>query len=603
VKKHLLAGLFLLPVTALAQDEGVVITITGYGISAEKALVPVEVLERADILDANASDMGELLGRSNGLETARNGGPGQATSLFFRGTESDHHLVLINGVAINSAAVASASLGTLDTQLLQRVEVVKGPQSTLWGSGAIGGVINASTLPAAGQGDSAFVAAGYGAHNSFRSSAIFSHGGPASQVSVGLSRHTTDGIPTLRISDDTSAYENTSFNLAVATETHGYRLQAAHWQTQGESEYQAFTYPPPDYSLALAGVSQDFLTSASSLSVQGQPFAAVDSSLQLSLARDHIDQNDSPDFTHTDRTTLSLRNTAHLGRGDKLGFGAEVTREKASILSFGSRYRGTTDSQALYLQYDANRGAHHWLGGLRLFSHEDAGEHATWNLGYGYRLTPATRLKANLSTGYRYPTAIERFVFSPNPDLRPESSRALEVGVTHHIGQRQRLDLSLFRTEIDDLIVSTGAFPHTINININEARIQGMEAAYRLRQGPWTLEASLLLMDPRDLSNDRQLLRRSRVAGTARLGYDHERLQAGAELSYNGSRDDVDGISFTPTTTAAYTLLDLHASYDLDPGLQLFGRLDNALNTDYEVVSQYNTPGRTLFAGIRYATP
>jgi len=603
MRKHLLAGLVMLPVTALAQDAGIVITITGYGVSAEKALVPVEVLERAAILDANAADMGELLGRSNGLEAARNGGPGQATSLFFRGTESDHNLVMINGVAINSAAVASASLGTLDTQLLQRVEVVKGPQSTLWGSGAIGGVINASTLPAIHQGNRAFASAGYGANNTLRSAAILSHGSPAAQLSVGISRHTTDGIPTLRISDVDSAYDNTSFHLAAATDIHGYRLQATHWQTQGESEYQAFTYPPPDYRLALAPVSQDFLTSASSLSLEGKPAGAVESSLQLSLARDHIDQNDSPDFTHTDRTTLSLRNTAHLRRGDKLGFGAEVTREKAGILSFGSRYEGTTDSQAVYLQYDASRGDHHWLGGLRLFRHEDAGEHTTWNLGYGYHLSPATRLKANLSTGYRYPTAVERFVFSPNPDLRPERSRALELGVTHHIDHRQRLDLSLFRTDIDDLIVSTGAFPNTINVNINEARIDGLEAAYRLQQGPWTLAANLLLMDPQDLSNDRQLLRRSRVSGTASLGYSRERLQAGAELSYNGSRDDVDGISFTPTTLDAFTLLDLYASYDLDDSLQVFGRLDNALDTDYEVASQYNTPGRNLFAGIRYATP
>lgn len=598
--KHLLAGLALLPAAVLAQDD-IVITITGYAVSAEKALVPVEVFERQRIEDSNAGDLGQLLGQANGLEVTRNGGSGQVTSLFFRGTESDHNLVMINGVPINNATVASASLGTLDTQLLQRIEVVKGPQSTLWGSGAIGGVTNISTLPAAHDGDRAFASAGYGSNRTHRLAAGFSHGDQHLQVSLGASQHQTDGIPTLRPSNIDSGYRNNSFNLAASGAIGDFTLAASHWQTQGESEYLAFTYPAPTFSLVLAPVSQDFLTSASSLRLSGRLWDRIDSSLQLSLARDRIEQNQSNDFAHTERTMLDWRNLMQVGANDKLTLGAQGAWEDAGILSFGSGYDGTTDSQALYLQYDATRGSYHWLGGARLLSHEDAGEHVTWNLGAGYQWTPATRLRANISSGFRYPTAIERFVFSPNPNLRPERSRAIEIGMRHHFSSAQSVDLSVFHTEIDDLIVSTGVWPSTRNINIDEARIQGMEAAYKLHNGPWNLNTSVIFMNPRDLSNDRQLLRRARVSASARLDYQRDRVRAGAEVIYSGKRDDVQALPpYGATTTGAYTLVNLHAAYDLGKSLQLFSRLDNALNEDYQLAADYNTPGRTLFAGIRY---
>lgn len=594
MSRHLLAGITLLPAAVLAQGD-IVITITGYAMSAEKALVPVEVLEREDIVNASTSDIGDLLRLSNGLELGRAGGTGQQTSLFFRGTESDHNLVMVNGVPINGANVGSASLGTLDTQLLQRVEVVKGPQSTLWGSSAIGGVTNISTMPTARQGNSAFASAGYGSKNTARISAGFNHRDDDTALSLGIARHSTDGLPTLRTVTFDSGYENTSFNLGASHTGNGTVLEASHWHTQGTTDYTDFQLSP---------VSQDFVTSVSSLSIGGKLAQGIDSRLQLSHLRDHIDQNNSTDFTRTDRTTLAWRNVATLDNRDKFSFGAEANWEKADYSSFNIyNYQGTTHSQAVFGQYDATRGKHHTIAGARLLNHQDAGRHATWNLGYGYQATPATRLKANVSTGFRYPTATERFVFSPNPNLRPEKSRALELGLSHRIDRAQQIELSLFHTEIDDLIVATGVWPNTRNVNVDEARIQGMEAAYKLRNGPWRLNTSVVFMNPRDLSNNRQLLRRARVSGTARLDYDRSRIHAGAEVIYSGKRDDVQALfPYGATTTDAYTLINLHAAYDLGEALQLFGRLDNALNEDYELAADYNTPGRTLFAGIRYET-
>jgi vitamin B12 transporter len=140
------------------------------------------------------------------------------------------------------------------------------------------------------------------------------------------------------------------------------------------------------------------------------------------------------------------------------------------------------------------------------------------------------------------------------------------------------------------------------NVNVDEARIQGLEARYQWRQDAWNLDSSLLLQDPRDLSNHRQLLRRARVSAKTRLQYDRGVWHGGLEAIYSGKRDDVDGISFNPTTTAPYTLVNLSAAYDLDRSWQLFGRVDNLFDRDYEVVSQYNTPGRSLFVGVKYQT-
>lgn len=602
--KTLVTGLALLPALAYAEQTPMVITITGYGIPTTQALVPVQVFDRQQILTNNGGDLSNLLSTANGLELAGNGGPGQTTSLFFRGTNSNQNLVMVDGVPINTATTGAASIGTMDTQLLQRIEVVSGPQSTLWGSGAIGGVVNIDTLPAYASGTHSFADFGHGSHNSTRASVGVNHAGTQGRFSVGIARYTTDGIPPVRGSTVSGAYDNTSVNLAAAHKFGAFEVQALHWQTQGTSHYASFTFPPPSYSLVLAPVSQDFLTSVSSLKLTGQLRHNITSELQLSLARDHIDQNNSADYAHTDRTTLTWRNTAVLTPNDRLSFGVEANWERAAILSFGNHYAGTTPYQAVYAQWNAHRGKHHWLTGARLFHHGAAGTHATWNIGYGYDLSNSTRLKANLSTGYRYPTAVERYVFSPNPNLRPEQSRALELGISQQIDSAQKISLSLFRTDIDDLIVSTGSFPNSRNVNINKARITGAELRYQFDRGPWSLHASAIAQNPRNLSDNKQLLRRARFSTKAGLDYQASHWSGGAQLIYNGQRPDVQGLPpYGPTTDGAYALVNLHASYKLSPSFSLFGSIDNLFDRQYEQVADYNTLGRTLFVGIRYRTP
>ncbi len=600
--KKLLPALLAWPAIGYAATElpEIVVSATGYPINAHEALVPTEVFDRDDIQRSNAVDLAELLRLSNGLELGRNGGPGQTTSLFFRGTESDHNLVMINGVAMNSATVASAAIQSVDTQMLHRVEVVKGPQSTLWGSGAIGGVVSVNTLPSFKPGTQYFASGEYGRYETERLSAGFSHGNGQTGISLAVSHFDTDGFEVLPGVSDESGHDNTSFNATFRHTSDGLTFAASHWQAEGTTEYQNFTFPAPTFSLVLVPVSQDFLNSVSTVSVEGEIIDGISSELQLGLARDRIDQNDNADFAHTDRTTLAWRNIAELSNDDILNFGIEAAWEQADIESFGSTYDGTTDFQALYAQYDTTRGRHQWLAGGRLLYHEDAGRHTTWNLGYGFRLTSDTVFKANAATGFRFPTATERFVFSANPDLRPERSRALELGLTHLIDNAQQFDISLFRTDIKDLIVSTGVFPNTVNVNIDQARIKGIEVAYRLRHGPWSLDTGLLRQEPRDRSNDSKLLRRARSSAKTRLDYVGNRISLGGELIYSGQRDDVDGITFAPTSTDSYTLVNLHGSYQLDREWTTFVKLENLSDEDYELAARYESPGRALTVGIRF---
>lgn len=602
--KHLgAAALAALTGPTLAADRlsDILITATGYPISAEEALVPSTVITREEIEHRPAQDLGGLLNQVNGLEVTRNGGPGQATSLFLRGTESDHNLVMINQVPINTATVASASLGTVDTQLLQRIEVVKGPQSTLWGSGAIGGVVNISTLQDVRPGTHSFAAAGLGEHGMRRVAAGISKREADLSATLGASYYATDGIKALTASTRSSPYDNTSVNLGLGKDVGAVRLEASHWQTWGTSHYESFTYPASSgFSLVLVPVSQDFLTSVSTFSLNRTLGSGIDSTLQYSLLRDHVDQNDSNDYAHTDRHTLAWRNIVGLDNDDVFQFGLQASHEKAAILSYGNSYSGSTDYQEAWLQYDLSREKHHVLAGARLLNHEDAGRHLTWSLGYGYHLNSSTLLKASLATGYRYPTAVERYVFSPNPDLRPERSRALEIGITHRLDKAQTVSLSAFRTDIEDLIVSTGAFPNTKNININSARISGVEAGYSYALGAWSLDTSLIFQNPRDKSNDTQLLRRARFSAKAGLGYNAGRFEGRLEGMYSGKRQDIDGLTFTSTSTAPYLRLDLHSGWRLDKGLRLYADIENLLDRDYQMVSQYNTPGRTLSVGIRY---
>lgn len=570
--------------------EPVVVTATRTEIPASQALASVELISGDELLRLPGSDLGDALRLRAGVEVARLGGPGQQTSLFLRGTDSNHVLVLVDGLRINPGTIGSAAIQNIAPELVERVEIVKGPRSTLYGSEALGGVINVITRRGAANG--ANVQAGIGDYDTRSASLSAGLSGARGDASMGLSWLDSDGFPT-RSGDATDrGYENRSLTAAARTDLGAVELGFRAWHAEGTSEYSDFFVTPVD---------QDFENSALALTAAFAPAESWDARLMLGYAVDDLEQNQSPDFLDTERYTLDWQNDIALSESHRLTAGVLWQEEEADAESFGLPYDATTTSQQLYLQDQATFGVHRLLLAAGYTDHETFGGHATWNAEYGLAIGERALVTIAAGTAFRAPDATDLYGFGGNPDLEAEESNSYEIGYRLRIGGRQSFTLTAFRNDIDELIQFVVTDPETFageNRNVERARIDGLEAGWRYDGEAWSARASATLQDPRDETTDARLLRRARENATLAVARRIRGHELALDLLYAGDRKD---FGFPePVTLDSYWLASLSAKVAITPRFTLLARMENLFDEDYELASGFNTMGRSLFVALRH---
>jgi vitamin B12 transporter len=572
-------------------EEQIVVTATRTPTPLEDVLSPVIVIDRAAIERSGAGDPGDLLRFHAGLDLARNGGPGQTTAVFIRGADSNHTLVLVDGVRINPGTIGLAALQSIAPSSIERIEVVKGPRSALYGTEAIGGVINVITRRGSRQGWTAEV--GYGDYDSREASL---NGGLAfgrAELDLGVAWMESDGFPT-RTEDRTDrGFDNLNTTAQLRTEIGSSEVAVRYWRAAGTTEYSDFFLTPVD---------QDFVTSTTSLQVA----IPVRDSLRATVTASHLDdsteQNQSRDFLRTRRDALDAQFDWDLSPAQALSAGGMFNRERASSASYGEAMQADTDTLSLYVQDRVESGPQRVLAALGYTNHETAGEAFTWNAEYGYELGGTTLLYALAGTGFRAPDATDRYGFGGNPDLEPERSLNLEAGVRHRINGRHSVSLSAFRNDIDDLIefvtLSYDPFAGEMR-NVDRARIEGVEAAYEFAGGPWRARVEAIYQDPENLTTGEQLYRRARESLTVSIARSLGRFEFGLDVLATGDRKD---FGFPePVTLAGYVLANVTARWQATRSLAVVARLENALNEQYELAHTFNTPDRGLYVSLSYS--
>lgn len=578
----------------------VIVTATRTAQTIDETLASVVVIDRATIEQTQALDTADLLRLHAGLDVARNGGPGQTTSVFIRGAESNHTLVMIDGVKINSGTIGAAAVQNISPDLIERIEIVKGPRSTLYGSEAIGGVINIITRRAV-SGTAFNASLGAGNQGTRKIKGGIHHAGTTLRGGVEVQRNTSDGFPALRGSPLDRGYENNSINAYLGAKLSGVDIEASHWQTQGTSEYQdSFTLDP---------LAQDFTNRASALTLKANPSAAWATQAKLSQIVDIIDQNQvnpfsgANDFSHTKRNVFDWQNDVQISSGQLLTAGLTLSRENTESLSYGTGFDKDTDVNSLYVQDDLTLGAHQLLVAVRGTDHETAGFHTTWNMGYGYQATPDTRLIANVGTAFRSPDAFDRFGYGGNLNLKPETSRTLELGIRHNIRANHSIAITAFHNRMQDLISYNdpdgffGPIPGA-NENIESATIRGIETSYRLALAQWRFQLEGVLQNAKNRSTGAPLARRASRSLTASTVYDVGRHQIGLDLLASGPRKDSD---FSSDINNGYSLLNLTAQTRLGQHWTVRGKIENLLNKEYTLVTGYNTQGRLVLVSVEYS--
>jgi vitamin B12 transporter len=568
----------------------VVVTATRTPTPLDELATPATIISRVDIERAMASDVGALLIGQTGIEIARNGGPGQAASIFMRGTNSNHVAVLVDGVRINPGTIAGAPLQNIQAESIERIEIIKGARSSLYGGDAIGGVINIITRAGAEHGATLYAAGGRYATRIYSADA---GGALSSALSAGasLAWQGSDGFPPYAGAADRGDYLNRSATAQLrCAVSDALALRAQAWRASGHNAYSSFGFP----------ADQDYLDASYAAGADWQA-GARSAHLTLSRVADQLQQRGSPDFDRTNRDALDFQAGWTLADRHQFTIGTVLANEHTSSLSFGLPFDVGTHTQLLFAQDQLHRGPDDLLLALGHTRHETFGSRSTWNAEFGHALHARDarqsrwRLTLAAGTAFHAPDSTDRFGYGGNAALQPEFSRQAELGLHWHPATSQQLRLSVFENRIDNLIHCVPLDPlNCQERNVERARIRGVEFSWDWSRGPWQLRAAGTLQNPRNLSSGETLLRRAQRHFDAALQYQRPAWFALGELQNTGPRGDFGG-----TALPGYTLLDLGAGWAITPQWNLQARLENALERHYQLAAGYNTPARSLTIGMR----
>ena len=615
------AGLWLLgwlmPLDALADAapsfvedvselDPVVVTATRTAETADETLAPVSVVTREDIERTQARSTVDLLRGLPGVALSNAGGPGRVTDLYLRGTNANQVLFLVDGIKVGSATTGQTELQNLPVDQIERIEVVRGPRSSLYGSEAAGGVVQVFTRRGGGA-LRPFLSANAGRYQTAGIAGGIRGGGEHGRFSLSGNVDQSEGFDACRgrgapyfdgcgtDEPDRDGYSNRGVSASG-----GYDF--------GERASVDLTFLRAETQVEFDGAFQneaDNVQQVAGLRVLLRPLGFWD--MRLSGGRSWDEQRNTKDDVFasqfdTRRDSLSLQNDFAVGASHLITVGVDYLRDKVT----GS-VEYTVDSRdnlGVFGEYQGWFGSAAVKASLRHDDNEQFGGHDTGDLVLGYELLPALRITAAYGTAFTAPTFNDlyypgdAFFAGGNPDLKPEQTRSGELGLAGRLAQLD-WSLSLFETHVDDLI--TLVPPTFAAENIDRARIRGLEAVLFGRVLGTDLSASLTLLDPRNESdgpNGGNLLPQ-RPEQSFRLDLDRRfgRVGIGGTVFAAGRRFD------DPANTvrlAGYGLLDLRASFAFTDALSIQARLDNVFDEEYETVAYYNQPGRGLYVTLRY---
>ncbi len=576
------------------QLDKIVVSATRTAQTLDQTIAPTIIIDRKDIERSQAVDAADLLRFHAGIDIGRNGGSGQATSVFIRGTESNHTLVLIDGVRINPGTIGGAAIQNIHPDLIERIEIVKGPRSVLYGSNAIGGVINIITRRSQDRGSQASVRFSNGRYNTKQGNTSLHYSDEALRLGLDLNLISSDGFPTRQQSDLDRGYNNRSINAYTGISTDTVDIELNHWSSKGNTEYLNFSLSPLD---------QDQINSVTTLKLELAASDFFDSTLKLSKIKDDIDQNQSNDFVKTDANILDWQNNFAIGNIQMLTAGVVLSRENNQALSFGSAFNQDTDTDDLYIQDQITVGNHQLILGVRHTEHSDFGGEFTWSTEYGIQINPSTRISASAGTAFRAPDATDRFGFGGNTNLDPERSRNIEIGMKHRINAGHSLRIGAFRNKISDLIsfIDPDGFGVGVagtNINVDEATIEGLELGCQGNQGNWNYSVDAIIQNPLNDDTNRVLARRAKRSLSAQVDYNVGKFQLGGDFLLTSRRNDSD---FSSNENAGYLLVNTGATYRITTEYAISLKVENLFDKEYELADNFNTAGRGLFFEFRYS--
>ena len=578
------------------------------------------VFTRDDIDRLQPSSLTDLLSRVPGVQVARTGGRGSLPGIFIRGTKSAQSLVLVDGQRIANSTSGDSGLQYLNIDQIERVEVLRGSRSVIYGSDAIGGVIQVFTRRNAGPGLQPRLKLGFGSHNTWERSLGLSGGDERTRFNLGASLDDTAGIDWSHTSfpsdRDHDAYRNKSLSLNLSHEFSdelevGFNLL----DSRGKSEYDN-SFGRYDFATGQS-VGQkpytDYTVSSASAYIDAQLNEAWQTRVELGHSENRDTKRDklSPDFSvfNTYRDSINWQNDLTLDQQNSLILGGDWYEDRfhgSTTLSENSRW-----NRAAFIQH---RFKGEWFStelGLRRDQNQQFGGQNSWSGTLTLPVNSENDVLLSYSEGFRAPTLNDLYYpnengfISSNPDLKPETSKSYEVQWRSQLSDVSRLEASLYRTDIKDAIIYDNSGPH----NVANARINGFEAALKQEFFGWQGNLGLSIIDPRDRNSGHTLARRARRTLNLDLDRQFEQLSLGASWQAISSSYDAED---NKHRLSGYYLLGLRSGWALNREVALSLKVDNLLDRRYtrawysyddpnfENNQPYREEGRTWMLGVTW---
>lgn len=607
---RIISGLLLvaaLPVMVMAETEAeetetMTVTATRTPSTVDDAVSSVTVITREDIERMQAQNVPDALRGVAGLDISNQGGPGQLTTFFLRGTNSNQVLVLVDGVKVGSATTGLTQFENIPIGQVERIEVVRGPRASLYGSEALGGVIQIFTRRGGGElRPYASLGGSIGDLHSVRSNIGVSGGGDNAWFNLNFTGFWTGGIDSCSTPPgvmagcfafdpdrDGSHYGSGSLRAGYRFDNNA-EVEVHYLQTGGFTEFDGSFQNESEYTNTVVGGQVKF-----------SPLSRWNLTLNAGRSMDETENLLDGAFASrfdTTRDTISVQNDVLLAPNHLLTLAFDYQKDKVdSDTAFVVNSR---DNRGYFGQYQGGFGRFDIEASVRHDDNEQFGGHTTGGAGFGFALTQWLRLTASYGTAFKAPTFNDLyFPFGfGNPDLDPEKSESFEIGLRgrHDWG---RWSLNAYQTNIDDLISLDEFF---VPRNISRARIRGLEGTVTTQLHGFDIHAAMTLLDAVNRTpgpnRGNELPRRAREQ--LRLDIDRAigRFSAGTTVYASGRRFDD---AANNERMGGYVTLDLRGEYRPHRDWRVQGRIANLLDKEYETARFFNQPGRTFFLTVVY---
>lgn len=570
----------------------VLVTASRTAQSVDETLASVTLITRKEIERSQAITVAEILQKTPGVMITNSGGIGKSSSIYLRGTSTKNLLILIDGIRVGSATLGQVSVEDLNLSQVERIEIVRGPRSSLYGSDAAGGVIQIFTRRGAGKLTPSFtISAG---SDGTSSAEIGLQGGDDNRwFNVTASGITTDGFDSKTTGDvDDDGYHNQGLQLKLGQRFDGgHELEGFFSITDAENEYDGRS----DRSDTLTKV----MGARGSIAVSDMWLVNLSAGRSWNKTKAFSGNTFKSRF-ETVRDSFTIQNDVLISDDNQFIFGVDYLNDKiASSNTYDEEQRY---NWAGFAQYQLALGQSDLQFSIRRDENEQFGSHTTGGVAWGIPLNDSLKLVASYGTAFKAPSfndlyyPLDAYGYQGNADLVPEESDTFELSLRGNVEQLN-WQASLYQTHFENMITWSS---RTSPENVDKARIRGLELSADYQWQQWLLSGNVSFINPENRSGankGNRLARRADRIANINLDRDFGALTLGATLHAEGRRYTSDS---NTSSLEGFGTVDLRAAYQLAPAWQVRAKLSNLLDKQYQTISGYNQAGSTALFTLAY---